>query len=282
PPNDLPPAAVESLLKKPGVPAGQDAFAATIMDLARMGYGEFAGKGRRFSMYVDMEREPEGLETFEKYALDFLRLAARRTRPERVNERGWRLVDNSGLKNAAKSQTSFLSRWGARVLSWLRYAYTRGRYAAPESALPEGAPAAGGRPRDSLVTPASRNAATVQSVVAIGAALLLGGTATIVEGPVIAGFIALAILTVIFGISTNSIQRWKDHVAPDVYGWEGFRRTLRDYTQMKDAPDDFFRLWDRYFVYAAALGVAKQYLKNVERLAHARGMTGTDLAAGAG
>src|SRR5690625_299575 len=98
PPNDLPPAAVQSLLKKPGVPAGQDAFAATVMDLARRGWGEFAGKGRRFAMYVDMEREEEGLLSFEKYTLRFLRLAAKRTRPERTNEQGWRLLDNAGLK----------------------------------------------------------------------------------------------------------------------------------------------------------------------------------------
>jgi uncharacterized membrane protein len=40
---------------------------------------------------------------------------------------------------------------------------------------------------------------------------------------------------------------------------------------MKDAPPDFFGLWDRYYVYAAALGVAERYLKTLQRVAPARG-----------
>src|SRR5690625_6642997 len=41
---------------------------------------------------------------------------------------------------------------------------------------------------------------------------------------------------------------------------------------MRDAPPDFFMLWDRYYVYAAALGVAKRFLANVTKLADERGI----------
>ena len=47
---------------------------------------------------------------------------------------------------------------------------------------------------------------------------------------------------------------------------------------MPDAPDDFFKLWDRYFVYAAALGVAAQFLKNLQRAAPLKGIDERTLA----
>jgi len=39
---------------------------------------------------------------------------------------------------------------------------------------------------------------------------------------------------------------------------------------MRDAPNDFFGLWDQYFSYAVALGVAARFLRTVKRVAQER------------
>ncbi len=44
---------------------------------------------------------------------------------------------------------------------------------------------------------------------------------------------------------------------------------------MKGASDDFFKLWEVYYCYAAALGVADRFLKNMAWAAPERGDTYT-------
>ncbi len=44
---------------------------------------------------------------------------------------------------------------------------------------------------------------------------------------------------------------------------------------MRNAPDDFFKLWEVYYCCAAALGVAEKFLKNMERATPQRGDTYT-------
>ena len=85
----------------------------------------------------------------------------------------------------------------------------------------------------------------------------------------IAGGVAAVVAAI---TAAAALPAWRPEVARERAGWVGFRRTLTDYTRMKDAPPDFFQLWDRYYVYAAALGVAEKYLKTLQRAAPARGM----------
>ncbi len=46
--------------------------------------------------------------------------------------------------------------------------------------------------------------------------------------------------------------------------WEGLRNYLRDFGNFKDAPVGHLVLWERYLVYATALGVASQLAKGLE------------------
>jgi uncharacterized membrane protein len=43
--------------------------------------------------------------------------------------------------------------------------------------------------------------------------------------------------------------------------WEAFRRYLRDFSRLEEAPPIALDLWDRYLVYAVALGVAEEVLE---------------------
>src|SRR5690606_41610394 len=66
PPSDLPPAAVVAMRTQMFQPGSMgNAFMATIMDLARRGYGEFTSRRGRFEMRLDLQRSTEGLEPFE-------------------------------------------------------------------------------------------------------------------------------------------------------------------------------------------------------------------------
>jgi hypothetical protein len=76
-----------------------------------------------------------------------------------------------------------------------------------------------------------------------------------------------------------ALPAWTPEMAREHAAWKGFKRTLTDYTRMKDAPPDFFMLWDRYYVYAAALGVAERYLRTLQRAAPAAGMDQRSMAA---
>ena len=49
--------------------------------------------------------------------------------------------------------------------------------------------------------------------------------------------------------------------------WKAFKKFLANFTLLKEAPIDIHKVWDRYMVYATALGVADKFMRNVEKLA---------------
>ena len=119
--------------------------------------------------------------------------------------------------------------------------------------------------------PASQRAAGVWFFLALLAtgACVAGGVLTL--GVAQGVFFAGAVLCALLGFTAlGTVPSWRKEVVPEALGWQGFRRTLSDYTQMKRAPDDFFKLWEVYYCYAAALGVADKFLKNMERAAPQR------------
>ena len=249
PPSDLPPAAVVPLLQQSTTSTSMGpAWFATIMDLARRGFARFEGEGRRMAIVLDRGLDAAGLEAFERQVLDYLGRAAA---VPRGRDRDVDRVDLAGLEAYGKTHAQrFLSTWTPIVLKW-----TEGFMGGP------------------LTTAESRKAANFWAaraglaiLPAIGLAFL---TVDLARGLAIAGGVA-AVVAVI--VAAAALPSWRPEVARERAGWLGFRRTLTDYTRMKDAPPDFFQLWDRYYVYAAALGVAEKYLKTLQRAAPARGM----------
>jgi uncharacterized membrane protein YgcG len=244
PPSDRPPAAAAYLAARFGAAPGT-AFHATVMDLARRGYGTFESERGKFNMHLHPRDEGE-LLPFEREVLAYLRRAA---------AGGGRSGDPNYLAFAELKRYSeqhlsgFLSSWSGEVRRWL------------EGEL--------GGPR---LEPASRRAAGVWFALAVLAAAgcVLGSVLTL--GAAQGVFLAAALLCAVCGAAALLlIPAWRREVAAEAQGWQGFKRTLSDYTRMKNAPDDFFRLWEVYYCYAAALGVAERFLKNMARAAPERG-----------
>jgi len=251
PPSDLPPAAVTAIrMQTFSASSMGTAFFATIMDLARRGYGSFTPKGKRFEMRLDPGKSTEGLEPFERDVLGYLQSAARTHRRGDPDY----LEFNELKAYSRRHGQTFVRAWGGRVRDWLE--------------------ARRGGP---LVSAVSRRATRRWGGLAVLVAALLGGGAFLAHGTARGLFIGGAALAVALAITAGaSLPAWREEVAPEIYGWNGFRRTLTDYTRMKNAPLDFFGLWDVYYCYAAALGVADRYLRT---LARAAPMAGADQGA---
>jgi uncharacterized membrane protein len=249
PPSNVPPAAIVPLLTQHTAATSMGpAWFATIMDLARRGFARFEGEGQRMAIVLDRRVSTDGLEAFERQVLDYLgRAAAVPSRRDRDPDR----VDLAGLEAYGKTHAqSFLTSWTPIVVKWTE-----------------------GFMRGPLTTPESRKAATFWAtraglavLPAIGLAFVTVDLARVL---VIAGGVAAIVAAI---AAAAALPAWRPEVAREREGWLGFRRTLTDYTRMKDAPPDFFQLWDRYYVYAAALGVAERYLKTLQRAAPAQGI----------
>src|SRR5690625_1452560 len=220
------------------------AFSATVMDLARRGYGQFESEGKKFAMSLTPGKTVPGDELlpFERRVLDFLHSAAKPDDPHFLKFSELR-------KYSEKHGSTFQGKWGKDVRRWVEE-----RFGGP------------------LTSAQSRRESLRWAMLALLTVMLLtGGAALPAEEVQIAIILCIPVAVGVGIFSFFALPSRRPEVAPEIYGWQGFRRTLSDYTRMKDAPDDFFVLWDRYYCYAAALGVAKRFLRNLERAAPARG-----------
>jgi len=249
PPSDLPPAAVTSVLQQVANPSAMGpAFHATIMDLMRRGFGTFVtgAKAREFSIDLH-DIDTSGLNQFESDVLGYLKQAARPGAPSRLSSAELRAYSQ-------RRGSAFIQAWGKKVRTWL------------EAKL--GGP---------LVTAESVKAARKHGGRLFLVTLASGALAFFVTGPARGLTVAVALAALISSIASNiSLVAWRPEVASEVNAWKGFKRTLTDFTRMKDAPLDFFGLWDVYYCYAAALGVADEYLKTLKKAAP---LAGADEAA---
>ena len=248
PPRDLPPATVTAMLEQSfNASSMGPAWFATIMDLARRGFARFEGEGRNLTLVLDPTADTSGLETFELQVLDYLRAAsAARRRGAAANAVTLAELETYGRTHAQR----FLASWGPKVRKWI------------EGFM--------GGPLTTVESRAVANRWALRAALALVAGGLLAvATVDLARGLMIVAAIVAGLLAV---ASLTALPAWRPEVARERAGWVGFRRTLTDYTRMKDAPPDFFMLWDRYYAYAAALGVAERYLRTLQRVAPARGM----------
>ena len=249
PPSDWAPAAVIAMMSKNyNSGAMGPAFNATIMDLARQGFGEFRskdGKGKKFEMQL-FDKDTQDLEHFEVAVLDYLKKAAGSDDYIEFEE-----LKKYSEKNLVKS----LPLWGKQVRTWV------------ESEL-------GGE----LTLKESVNAAETWGLRVFLMLIASGVGIALTLDIARAGFIVACILSVIgFVVVGSVLPVWRPEVAEKVEAWNGFKRTLSDYSQMKDAPNDFYVLWDRYFCYAAGFGVAAAFLRNIRKAAPLKGVDEKDM-----
>lgn len=248
PPRDIPPAPVATLISQHTTSSTMGpAWFATIMDLARRGHLRFEGEGRKLVIHVEQGPPDEPLETFEQAVLDYLVKAATSARSRHDPSS----VTIAELTSYGRSHAQrFLASFGRQVKAWGEE-YFGGPYLTPESL-------------------AARNRWTVRSLlVGLAVGVVIWATVDVAMVLAIAAAGACLVLLIVAGYA---LPAWRPEIAQEHAGWIGFRRTLTDYTRMRDAPPDFFMLWDRYYTYAAALGVAERYLRTLQRAAPAAGV----------
>lgn len=258
PPADLPPAAVTALLQQTFYPSTMGpALLATIMELARRGALRFRGSGRDLALVLEPNPDLTPFASFEREVHAYLlRALASEGRSGHPNELTLRTLERYAQRHAQL----FLSGWGPHVRKWIE-----GFMGGP------------------LTTAESRAASRrwmLRSALVAALALL---AAFVTAGAAQASMIAAAVVAgVLLFVASLALPAWRPEVAVQVARWGAFRRTLSTHTQMRNAPEDFFQLWDRYYVYAAALGVAERYLRTLERVVRDRGLDQRHLAAKAG
>ncbi|MCS7067379.1 MAG: DUF2207 domain-containing protein [Meiothermus sp.] len=71
-------------------------------------------------------------------------------------------------------------------------------------------------------------------------------------------------------LAFNVLTRWMPDKLLNARRWRAYRNFLADFSQMESAPPEHFKMWDYHFVYAAALGVAERYLRNLRQIARRR------------
>lgn len=71
-------------------------------------------------------------------------------------------------------------------------------------------------------------------------------------------------------LAFNVLARWVPDKLLNARRWQAYRNFLADFSQMESAPPEHFKMWDYHFIYAAALGVAERYLRNLRQVAQRR------------
>lgn len=247
PPSDLPGALALAIQhQKNNETTLKNALYATLLDLTRRGHLTLEQDGKKTAILMH-ENEDDPLEPFEQELLTFLRPAA--------SKQTSRITHNQLKRRMQARGATFMKQWAASI----------GLALAEERGGPN-------------ITEASEKASSrvqTHGVIALlaavgGAFLFRDNAAGIMIGTAIVGFILTA-------VAGAAIPAFRPEIAAERAQWLSFQRTLRDYTIMKDAPTDFFKMWDHYFIYAAAFGVAARYLKNIARAAPLHGLDETAL-----
>jgi len=109
----------------------------------------------------------------------------------------------------------------------------------------------------------------------LGAFSLVNGLSSIVyfEGPVrpIVTAVVGGLVFIVFMFLGSTILRWTETAYLEHRRWKNFRKFLTDFSAIEQAPVKLLAIWEQYYVYAVALGVASEFLKHVTKLAEQRG-----------
>ena len=75
-----------------------------------------------------------------------------------------------------------------------------------------------------------------------------------------------------FSFAGRAINRWDPVAYLEHKRWLNFRKFLQDFSAIRQAPISLLAIWEQYYVYATVLGVAREFLSHVGRLATEQGV----------
>ena len=261
PPRDMPPAVVPAILTQGNVSQTEmpKAFAATIIECARLGYleiheGEEKGlifKTREFIYKLTpkgealLRRKPVDLgrneRKLEDYEITVLRTVIEdagdgsQATGEEIEK--WGKDTKGGKTNFLR----FIEPFGKKLRSWFE------------------------RTHFELDDPSSKKAQLwfiVASVLLAIVFFLVFFFITRNLVNVITGFLILVSLP--FAVS---LARWTPEAALEEKKWKAYRRFISDFSAMKDAGPNLLQIWEQHLVYATALGVADKLISNLDLVA---------------
>ncbi|UCF04970.1 MAG: DUF2207 domain-containing protein [bacterium] len=261
PPRDLPPAVVPAILTQGNINLSQisNAFAAAIMECARLGYLEIheqeekglifkstdftykitpKGKALLSKQPVERGRNERPLEDFEVRVLKTVIIKAgdgSMATGEDIKEWG------KEMKGRKSNFLMFIKPFGTKMRKWFESKYFK------------------------LDDPRSEKAKlwfVGGSAVVFTAFLLVFAFGYRHPAFLILGFVVLAS----FPLSA-SLSRWTPEAALEEKRWKAYKKFISDFSAMNDAGPELLPLWEKHLVYATALGVADKLLSNLEMVA---------------
>jgi uncharacterized membrane protein len=261
PPRDMPPAVVPAILTQGSVNQSEmsKAFAATIIECARLGYleiheGEEKGlifKKREFIYKLTpkgealLARRPvergRNERALEKYEVDVLRAVidgagdGSQATGEEIEK--WARKTKGGKTNFLR----FIEPFGKELRTWFE------------------------RNHFELDDPGSKRAQIlfiISSVLLAAVFVLVFFLITRNWVNIVAG--GLVLVSLPFAMS---LARWTPEAALEEKRWEAYKRFISDFSAMKHAGPGLLQIWERHLVYATALGVADKLLANLDLVA---------------
>ncbi len=262
PPRPIPPAVVPAILTQGGVrnTALPWAFAATLLEAARLGYLEIEERQGRGLLGTGLFRDDDLVYRLTEKGRSLLSgQPPQEVRRERSLEQLEVRVLKAVFRDAGKGDEVtgdeieawgkrmpgrksnfllFVEQWGPDLRKWFEDKHFRLDDAASERAK-------GWFIGGAIVT------MFVASVVGMG----------------IAAAVAVPVGLVLIVLAVKGLSSRAREAALEVKRWEAFRRFMADFSAMKEAGPNLLALWETYLVYATALGVAEQLLKNLQLVA---------------
>jgi uncharacterized membrane protein len=260
PPRDIPPAFLGVIMNQKALNRNDmgRAFTATLLDLARRGYMTVEEEKMKIlfikkeylvftftekNMNINSDSE---LLPFEKDVLSLL---------QRISNDGQTVstleIEKWG-KEIPREKSNFLvfiEDWGKLIKNWWENHF--------------------------FYTYDERAEAKKEHYLIFSVAYFIGGVFLVIFAAINLDFegsswlVALSILffplIIIFAlIARKSLGRWSKEGLLEYRRWTAFKRFITDYSLMKEAPPVLLQIWDRYLIYAVALGVAEKLLKNLK------------------
>ncbi len=224
-------------------------FVATVLDLLRRGYlgmevnGSETGSDRDDAYTLVRKAKTDGLRAFEEEVL-YILFGHEHAGGERVT-----ISRGQGLPDEAKT------RMGRRFSTWTGMV----RQAAKVHGFFD------------LTSMRMRWVALVLGIIVafIGGWAAMGLAAVLTAGgfsSVIGAGIATGISGLVLAIGSGAVMRRSQWGADDLRRWQGFRRFLLDFSEMRRAEVPALTLWEHYLVYAVPLGVADRVIEQLRKI----------------
>lgn len=233
-PLDDPPAIALTNLHRGDVPIGP-AFAGTLVDLAQRGYLRIVGvkedgliRSKTVHHYIWLGKEPgPDVRHYEQLVLDFVFRGQAQTSSEEL--RDWAKHHQTGAKAKLDAIEGAVKR-DYRALDY----EDRG----------------------------SNVARGVLALVCVGVVIASWALKVYTHNGVMFIGVGLAVFLLVLGLRLlmNRSRAGVDAAAKA----EGLKKFLHDFSRLEDAPIGHLILWERYLVYAVALGVSAELLRGIE------------------